>query len=1591
MRLIQPALRFALLLLCLAAAGYAQILVSLGTTTGCGSLTGGQTCTLTAAVTGTANATVTWNFSPTVAGAVLGPVNAPNSAGQTTRTYTAPQVITQKQVVTATATASDGVTSASALITLVPPSVTVQVLPAAVTLLAGQSQQFTASVFGVSSTGVTWSISPQVGSISATGNYTAPGVISTSQKITVTATSSFDGTSTGTATITLSPPVVVTVAVTPSTVTLNNSQTQQFTATVSNAQNTAVVWSITPATGAGTIDSNGLYTAPAVISATSATITAKSVQDPTKSGTATVTLAAVIGVGSGAPNQILMSQFVSTYSSNGFDSMTSLPPLGLVKVLGAFTPTAYVQEFPDANATPGVKFALATGAPVNGLVFVYQIFGGVYGYYTTLGAATVGLPTENTVNCPFYSATTTCTHQAFSSNYELFVYTPAIDNGSTFYIRNATTTETFNTEWNALGGLSGLGFPISGESASSTAAVIPPATAGSTYIVQYFSAGAIYAITSGPAKNTTHAVEEPFFDVYMAAGGPQGQYGLPTSEIQVLSSGVSQQQFEGGLLQLQPGSGGPVGQLPVHAVLISGAPGAGNVTLSVGNSLTLAATLYDATGNVLTGRVVSWSSSNGQVIQVQPNGPTAVITAVGGGTANVTATAGGVTSARLTFVVTSPCCQVGDGAPSTVQAGFQTAIARDRLTIQLPVAGPASRVGSGYIQMVQGTGSTPAMYMLAEADQAAAAYVVTGALLSAYQSLGGPAGSLGYPTSDASTGGTQLFTGGQALAGNPVVLVSGGVLAKWALLNYETGAAGAPTAAAGSFSTFGASSGAVQNFSGGVIYAASAGPLKGQSYFVTGLILTAYNAGGGASGALGMPKSDEFVTGGVHQQNFEGGTISYATGAASAQTQLSAKTAAVIVAPSSISAGGTATLAVAGFASNAAIQVTVTGRPPFSVTTATGAYTWSMYVPLNAASQTLSIHAVDTGAGVAADGTLTIRGFDTNRVQLSKSQGDNQTAAPGSLLPVPLQVTLMDASGAPVSGATVQFQSSGGSLSAGSVATDGTGHAAVMLRLPGSVGTVGVTATAPGVGQAPVTFFASAVASSLANFPNARQSGTAALGNGTTTIAQKGALLTAVAGILQYHQGRGDVPSPNGPANAAALNQFLIADCTAAVCDGFLSNTSSGEQIVNLWRAADFTGGLDVVPIAASVAAVTDLVAQGEPVLLALTLSLNGVVAGGHFVVATGINSDGSLAIQDPSALFTQSTLNGYLNGFTAGGGAWTGTLTGAVRFAVRTPSATRFLIGALSQPKALIASLAFGISSAAGPCGVPLQMLDTVDGSGNVPGAGPLVSEFLVCDGLQASYQINIGAAQQFSAFVTDLAKNGGAFDVSGKAAASYQATRPQLNLVLAPLTAGFDATAVVNAATFAAGISPGGLFSIFGTGLAGTGPATTVDFDGASAAVLLASPFQINAQVPPALGPGMHVLRVVSPFGTVQQNVMVANVSPGIFLLGGASAPAVENTDGSVNSPANPLPRGGALIIYATGLGATNKQGQFDVTAATVTAVLNGVEMPVSFSGLAPGFTGLYQVNVILPAGVAPGLGIPLTLKVSGSASNTVSVSLQ
>ena len=208
-----------------------------------------------------------------------------------------------------------------------------------------------------------------------------------------------------------------------------------------------------------------------------------------------------------------------------------------------------------------------------------------------------------------------------------------------------------------------------------------------------------------------------------------------------------------------------------------------------------------------------------------------------------------------------------------------------------------------------------------------------------------------------------------------------------------------------------------------------------------------------------------------------------------------------------------------------------------------------------------------------------------------------------------------------------------------------------------------------------------------------------------------------------------------------------------------------------------------------------------------------------------------------------------------------------------------------------------------------------------------------------------------------------------------------------------------IVNAASYEEGISPGGLATIFGDNL------TTVTgivyayanplpdelagvqvFVGGIPAPIYGIAYaggqdQISIQVPYAAptGPGAAEIQVVDE-GTTVADFFTDSFTedPGIFTYDGNFAIA-EASDYSLIGPDNPANPGEPLVLYVTGLGPLNQDlvdGYGSPTspplAETVDpfqVVLDNEICTVFFSGLAPGFVGLYQVNFYVPNDAASG----------------------
>ena len=203
---------------------------------------------------------------------------------------------------------------------------------------------------------------------------------------------------------------------------------------------------------------------------------------------------------------------------------------------------------------------------------------------------------------------------------------------------------------------------------------------------------------------------------------------------------------------------------------------------------------------------------------------------------------------------------------------------------------------------------------------------------------------------------------------------------------------------------------------------------------------------------------------------------------------------------------------------------------------------------------------------------------------------------------------------------------------------------------------------------------------------------------------------------------------------------------------------------------------------------------------------------------------------------------------------------------------------------------------------------------------------------------------------------------------------------------------TAVVNGASYSGALAPGCWTAIYGTGLAQTDSVAasvplplqlggvSVTFDGKAAPLLYVSPGQVNALVPfdvpvPSSAGRPVPLVVISPGGS----------SSPYYVRLERSAPAIYTRDSSGQGKAwyfdagfRPLDVVGSdpIILYAACLGPTNPAPSssqiggnaaepFNRVSDAIDVYIGDSKASVLFAGLAPGFPGIYQLNVS-PAGV-------------------------
>lgn len=203
------------------------------------------------------------------------------------------------------------------------------------------------------------------------------------------------------------------------------------------------------------------------------------------------------------------------------------------------------------------------------------------------------------------------------------------------------------------------------------------------------------------------------------------------------------------------------------------------------------------------------------------------------------------------------------------------------------------------------------------------------------------------------------------------------------------------------------------------------------------------------------------------------------------------------------------------------------------------------------------------------------------------------------------------------------------------------------------------------------------------------------------------------------------------------------------------------------------------------------------------------------------------------------------------------------------------------------------------------------------------------------------------------------------------------------------FVAAGVVNAATNQAGLAPYSICTIYGSDLYLNSPAAasggsqipsslggvSVQIGITPAGVLYVSANQINFLIPNTLAPGSFAIRVVRQ-GMLSATVPITiqETAPGLFTDASGFA-AATHADGSALSGDAPAIAGEVVVLYGTGFGRTWPDALDRAIATGAAPILHAADFQVlldglainpalvQYVGLAPGYAGLYQVNVRLP----------------------------
>jgi uncharacterized protein (TIGR03437 family) len=635
--------------------------------------------------------------------------------------------------------------------------------------------------------------------------------------------------------------------------------------------------------------------------------------------------------------------------------------------------------------------------------------------------------------------------------------------------------------------------------------------------------------------------------------------------------------------------------------------------------------------------------------------------------------------------------------------------------------------------------------------------------------------------------------------------------------------------------------------------------------------------------------------------------------------------------------------------------------------------------------------------------------------------GIGQSGIVDTVLPAPLMVQVTDASGTPLTGVAITFakvSGDGSIVDPQPVTTDGLGVAFARFRLGRSAGENQVSVTLAGAAGSPVLFGligspgpARTITKSSGDSQTALPSSVFAVPLGVVIKDEFGNAKQGVALGVNTTAGSGTILTPSPTTDSSGQAFFYVQ---AGTIPGPLTIAVTAAGIVtpatfSLTVAGDTTTRLSIASGDGQQGAAGTRLAM--PLVVRVADGTGAGLAGQRIDFSA---TPGEITFDSDTAVLTDS-----------GGQASASVTLG--------PNAETVMVTATLA--SLRSTVVFRVTIVPGPAAA-LRIQEGDNQNGTAGQALPRAIEVLVADRFGnpvsgAEVQFVAGGAGTFTPATVRSDSRGVARTIFTLAATAAGALEVRANLagtsVSEPIRINAQGvpfvTGIVNPASFTdpnpsnPQLASNSLFTIFGTALASSAQSarslplptllenTAVNIGGQPTPLLYVSPTQINAVAPPALElmPAVDVEVVRDGVRSARTFYRLVAATPGLFTTnqqGSGPVTALLNAVYTPVSPLAPAPRGASVLIFATGLGEvrnTPPVGQPAPVDPLATSVLvpvvtiGGVEVPVAYSGLAPGFVGLFQINVTITDEVPTGPAVPITVTIGGQVSNTASVAIR